>query len=112
MKKLITLAAATAFLATPAFAAKTTMDFASDQGTQTWVFDSETNMATAPDGNTGPYTYDPASGELCGESPEGKACVTFDNPTDTPEVGYASTYTVTAGPGEGMTGTATITAVE
>lgn len=108
MKKLITLAAAAAFFAVPAFATKTTMDFTSDAGTATWVFDSETNMATAPDGSTGPYTYDPATGKLCGESPEGEVCVTFDNPTDTPEVGYTSTYTVSSG----ETGTATITAVE
>lgn len=108
MKKLIALAATATFITTPAFAAKLTIDFAAEEGTQTWVLDSETDMATAPDGTEIPYTYDEEALELCGTTPDGaEMCVTFDEGAEVPEVGFSTGYTSS----DGTTGTATITAI-
>ena len=109
MRRLITLAAAAAFLAAPAFAAKVTVEFSNEDGAASWVFDQEAGMATAPDGTEGAYTFDPESLKLCGTAPDGmEVCVTFDSVEETPEVGFSTGYTLD----DGSTGTATITAVE
>ena len=109
MKKLMTLAAAAALFAVPAFAAKVTVDFTGDDGTATWIFDQESLIATAPDGTEGAYTFDTEALKLCGTDPEGmEVCVAFDSVEETPVVGFSTGYTLD----DGSTGTATITAVE
>lgn len=109
MKKLIAVSAAFAFVAAPAFATKTTIEFASDDGpVVTMTFDDETGMATDAAGNSIPYTYDEASATICGQSPDGEICATFADTETEPAVGVSSAYTTN----DGGTGTATITAIE
>ncbi|MEM7661147.1 MAG: hypothetical protein AAF292_02770 [Pseudomonadota bacterium] len=109
MKRLIAVSAALAFAAAPAFATKTTIEFASDDGTTvTMTFDDETGMATDGDGNSIPYTYDEAAATICGQSPDGEICATFTDTETEPAVGVSSAYTTNTGVG----GTATITAIE
>ena len=70
MKKVLTTIVAAGFIAAPAFAAKVTVSFASDDGTtQEWTFDDSTNMATVGDVSM-PFTFDEAAGVLCAEIPE------------------------------------------
>ncbi len=108
MKKFLAIAAAAAFMTAPAFAAKITVSFASDDGTtNVWTFDQETNTATSDSGIETSYTYDAEAGVLCADIPEaGEVCATFAEQAEA--VGDSSTYTLSTGGG----GTATITAIE
>ena len=109
MKKLTLTAAALALvLAGPAFAAKTTIEYAPDNGEKrTVVYDATTNTATEVGGESTDYTWDEAGNTLCHTAAEGTLCVTFETQTAR-EVGATSRYTTNAG----SAGTATITAIE
>ena len=112
MKKIIALAAAAGFLAAPALAASMTIEFAPTEGdAQTWTFEASSETGgtyTAPDGSTGPYTWDAEALKLCGTTEAGEEmCAKFDEANEEPAVGDASGYTAS----DGTTGTATITAI-
>ncbi|MEM6627788.1 MAG: hypothetical protein AAF719_13920 [Pseudomonadota bacterium] len=105
--KFAALIAASALMAAPAMAGVATIEFANDDGnTSTWTFNDETMMATADGVDAGAYTWDEAAATLCGATPDGEVCATFDDPKS--EVGHSSTYTLSTGGG----GTATIKALE
>ncbi|MFN3213566.1 MAG: hypothetical protein ACE37M_10700 [Henriciella sp.] len=106
MRKFFAVALAAGFIAAPAFAAKVTVSFASDDGTtQEWTFDDSTNTATMGDISAS-YTFDAEAGVLCADIPEqGEVCATFDGVAQA--VGESSGYTLSTGGG----GTATITAM-
>jgi len=111
MKTIITAASFALAAASPAFAAKITIEFAPEDGSPaaSWTFDDATMTATAPDGTTGPYTYDEEAATICGTDPNGdEVCATFTDTGVEPAVGVSSPYTMNAGPG----GVATITAME
>lgn len=112
MKKMIALAAAASFLAAPALAASMTIEFKSDSGEGgAWTFEATSEAGgtyTAPDGSTGPYTWDAEAMKLCGTMESGEEmCATFDEVSEEPAVGDTSTYTAS----DGTTGTATLTAI-
>lgn len=109
MKKMIAVSATLAFVAAPAFATKTTIEFVPDDGeTVVMTFDDETGMATDAAGTSMPYTYDEATATICGQSPDGEICATFTDSDKEPAVGVSSAYTTNTG----SAGTATITAIE
>jgi len=107
MKTLICLAAASAFMAAPAFAAKGTIEFA-PEGKDTFevILDDEAGTLTSAEG-TAPMSFDWDTNTLCAEI-EPKACATFEGEAKPPEVGAASAYTSN----DGGSGIATILAVE
>lgn len=110
MKKLMTLAAATAALAMPAIAGTMTISFANDDGSNpVMTFDDETMMATM-EGVEKPfaYTWDAEANSICGDPlGEGEVCATFTETETNIAVGTTSAYTLSTGGG----GTATVTAV-
>jgi len=107
MKKLILSTIAIAFVATPVFAAKTTVEFVSTDGEKTViVFNDEDMTAVINDADAIPYTFDETTKTICGKTKEGDTCVTFDELGR--EVGFSTGYKNTLG----VSGTATITTVE
>lgn len=106
MKKTIICGAAALSLAVlPALAASTTVEFASADGTTSVVVFNEDGTAIMNGGEPVAYTMDDATKTLCGTTPDGDICVTFEE-TGT-DVGFSTSYTDTTG----ATGTARITAV-
>ena len=106
MKKFLVAALAAGFVSAPAFAASITVSFAGDDGnTAEWTFDGE-GGATSGDLTT-TYTWDEDAATICAAIPDqGDVCATFDEKAEA--VGDTSTYTLSTG----VTGTATITAIE
>ena len=101
MKKLFTLAAATAALAMPAMAGTMTITYTEDGGSPAPVtYDSETMMATI-DGTdiTFAYTWDEGGSLLCGSDiPDvGDLCVTFEGEGAVPAVGVTYPYSADNG---------------
>jgi hypothetical protein len=113
MKKLFILAALGAFVAAPALAASTTVEFTgADGAAQVWKFKDD-GTAEGPDGATATYTWDEATRKLCatiaGETPQ-SLCLTFAPSEGTGAVGETSTYTVDGD--SGGSGSAKIVAKE
>jgi hypothetical protein len=111
MKKIVILAALAAFVAAPADAASTSVEFTNDAGEkQVWKFRDD-GVAEMPDGATAAYTWDEATRKLCatiaGETPQ-TLCATFDPTEGDGAVGETSGYTLD----DGRKGTATIIAKE
>lgn len=88
MKKMLAAATVLAFAAAPAMAEKMTIDFATAEGTATFVFDSTAGTYVGPDGTTGTYTFDEETSTLCGTSGGGELCATFEDVKQ--EVGHSS----------------------
>ncbi|MFZ5671121.1 MAG: hypothetical protein ACOY4K_16655 [Pseudomonadota bacterium] len=100
------LAAATvALMATPAFAASTTVQFDSSNGQSLTVTFDTNGTATANGGAPVAYTFDQEKKTICSVYEGQDVCVTFTEVGDT--VGFKTNYTNTLGD----SGTATITAV-
>lgn len=107
MKRLLSTAAALAFATGPALAATVTIEFAGDDGnTAVYSFDQETGVSTDAEGNTSTYTFDADTATLCGQTPQGEICATFEDAKQ--EVGHSTPYTLNIGGG----GTATVMAIE
>jgi opacity protein-like surface antigen len=111
MKKLIAVAAIAAFMASPALAASTTVEFTGEDGAaQTWKFNDD-GTAEGPDGATASYTWDEATRKLCatfaGETPQ-TLCATFEDNGGEGKVGEVAAYTLD----DGRKGTAKIVAKE
>ena len=104
-KTILCSAAALAFAAMPALAGSTTVEFAAADGTTSVVVFNTDGTATMDGGEAIPYTMDEEANTVCGQTPDGDLCATFDE-TGT-DVGFSTGYTNTAG----ATGIATITAV-
>ncbi|MEZ5946445.1 MAG: hypothetical protein R3C13_04600 [Hyphomonas sp.] len=104
MKLALALGSAIALAALPAFAASTTVEFAAADGTTSVVVFNDDGTATMDGGDPITYTMDEDTKTVCGATPDGELCATFDELGD--EVGFSTGYTNTAG----VTGTATITA--
>ncbi len=105
MRKLI-LGVAVAFIAAPVMAA-TTIEFKRDSGETVAVTLSE-GTATMPDGSTATYTYDAETNKMCFQTDgQDDRCVTFAESNPEPMVGDTVRYET----GEGVTGTATVTAI-
>ncbi len=105
---------ASAFLATAAHAAVTTVEYTgSDGASVTVAYDDATTTATVVggenDGAAAPYTFDQASNTICSSDAEGKeVCVTFDGTGEEPKAGDTASFTTN----DGRSGTATIISVE
>lgn len=113
MKKLALFVALGAFVAAPALAASTTVEFTgADGAAQVWKFKDD-GTAEGPEGATATYTFDETARKLCatiaGETPQW-ICLTFAPSEGTGAVGETSTYTVDGE--EGGSGTAKIVAKE
>lgn len=104
MRLILAAGAALALSALPAMAASTTVEFAAADGTTSIVVFSDDGTATMDGGDPITYTMNEETKTICGETPDGELCATFDELGD--EVGFATGYTNSAG----VTGTATITA--
>ena len=104
MKFLMAAGAALSLAALPAFAGSTTVEFAAADGTTTIVVFNDDGTATVGGSDPLPYTMNNDTKTVCGETPDGELCATFDELGD--EVGFSTSYTNTAG----ESGTATITA--
>lgn len=103
--RLLIAIAGLAFIATPALASSTTVEFASDSGqTSVVVFDAD-GTASVNGAAPGPYTIDQAAKKICGAVEGQELCVTFGEMGT--EVGFTTTYQNSAGD----KGKATITAV-
>lgn len=112
MRRLTILAAGSLALALPALAQSMTIEFTPDNGEPpaSWTFtstDETSGIYTAPDGSTGPFTWDAETATLCGKVEGDDMCATFDEATEEPAVGDTSTYTTS----DGETGVAEITAM-
>ena len=104
---------ASAFLATAAHAAVTTVEYSGPDGNVTVAYDDATSTATVVggenDGAAAPYTFDQASNTICSSDAEGKeVCVTFDGNGEEPKAGDTASFTTN----DGRSGTATIVSVE
>lgn len=104
MRLIMAAGAALALAALPAFAQSTTVQFVAADGTTSVVVFNDDGTATMDGGDPIPYTMDEDTKTICGETPDGSLCATFDELGD--EVGFSTGYTNT----QGVTGTATITA--
>lgn len=92
----------------PALAAQITVEFARADGTVTVaVFDDVASTVTI-DANTVPYTLDPATKTLCAAAPDGEMCVVFAELVSPMTVGFTTAYETNTG----MSGVATVTAIE
>lgn len=109
IKKICAALAITAFMTTPAFAAKISVKFESDTGeAAVYVFD-ESNMTFTVGEHSGSYSMDVEAKKLCGSVGDGEEiCATFDELGDKPEVGFSTGYKSS----DGTKGTATIVAIE
>lgn len=113
MRTYLTALAAVGLFAAPALAQSMTIEFAPDEGeAAVWMFESTSETGgvyTAPDGTTGPYTWDAEAATLCGTMEETgeEVCATFDEVGEEPAVGDTTGYTAS----DGTSGTATITAM-
>ena len=108
MKKILGLLAASTLFATAAHATVTTIAYTPTEGEAiTVAYDdaamTSTNVAT---GESGAYTYDEATGTVCGSSAGSEVCVTFENPGS--EVGHETNFSTN----DGRSGTAKIISVE
>lgn len=109
MRKLIGLATASLLIAAPALAGSMTVEFAADGETDVIVVTLvDDGTYSSSDGSTGSYTWDDETQTLCGTSEEGEVCATFEGEASEPAVGDTRAFTNTAG----MSGVATITAIE
>ena len=111
MKKLISIAVASALMIAPALAGSQTIEFTRDDGNvQTWTFNTD-GTASGPEGVTGTYTWDAEAKTLCAEiaadEPQ-KTCVTFEETQDPAAVGFTTKYSTDSG----AKGVAKIVAVE
>lgn len=104
MKLLMAAGAALTLAALPAFAQSTTVQFVAADGTTSVVVFNDDGTASMDGGDPVPYTMNEDTKTVCGETPDGELCATFDELGD--EVGFSTGYTNT----QGVTGTATITA--
>ncbi len=110
MKKLI-VGAALAFVAGPALA-DTHVEFKRDTGEANVVILKGEGVGTLGDGTTPlTYTFDPEALKMCFTVGEQSTCVVFADHIPEPTVGDSTTYTVSGGPNDGATGTATVTKV-
>ena len=106
MKLFLAASAAITLFALPAMAQSTTVEFASSDGTTALVVFYENGTASKDGGDPIPYTMDEESKTICGQTPEGDICATFDELGE--DVGFSTGFTNTAG----QSGTATITAAD
>lgn len=106
MKLFLAASAAITLFALPAMAQSTTVEFASSDGTTALVVFYENGTASMGGGDPIPYTMDEESKTICGQTPEGDICATFDELGE--DVGFSTGFTNTAG----QSGTATITAAD
>ena len=106
MRSVFAIAASLAVMSAPAYAAKFTVEFASEAGAISYTFDDEAGTFTASDGTSGTYTFDEATNKLCGTSEAGEVCATFDDVKQ--EVGFSTNYTAS----NGSSGTATVKSIE
>jgi UrcA family protein len=104
-KTILCAAAALSFTALPALAGSTTVEFVAADGTTSVVVFNTDGTASMDGGDAIKYKMDEATKTVCGETPDGELCATFEEVGS--EVGFSTGYTNTAG----VTGTATITAV-
>ncbi len=104
MRLILAAAAALAISALPALAESTTVEFAAADGTKTVVVFNADGTATMDGADPIAYTMNEETKTVCGTTPDGELCATFDELGE--EVGFSTGYTNTAG----VTGTATITA--
>ena len=103
--RLLIAIAGLALMATPALAASTTVEFASDSGQKLVVVFDGNGTATAEGAAPVAYTIDQAARKICSVYEGQDICVTFGEMGAA--VGFSTSYTNTAGD----KGTATITAV-
>lgn len=109
MKKLLALAALSGLMASPAFAAKVTVEFVPAEGDTVSIVFNDADGTTLMGEHPGTYTLNAETRELCGTGHTGETvCITLDTLEQTPAVGFSTGY-VTA---DGARGTATITAIE
>ncbi|MCI4645806.1 MAG: hypothetical protein MRY64_13585 [Hyphomonadaceae bacterium] len=108
MRKFLTLAAVGTLLAAPVFAQTMVIEFAAESGEGVTVSLADDGTYTATDGTAGTYTWDEATQTLCGKSDAGEVCATFEGEATEPAVGVSRAFSDTAG----LTGTATIIAIE
>ncbi|WP_300423012.1 hypothetical protein [uncultured Hyphomonas sp.] len=106
MKLFLAASTAITLFALPAMAQSTTVEFASSDGTTALVVFYENGTASMDGGDPIPYTMDEESKTICGQTPEGDICATFDELGE--DVGFSTGFTNTAG----QSGTATITAAD
>ncbi|MEZ5999044.1 MAG: hypothetical protein R3B98_10155 [Hyphomonas sp.] len=104
MKFVLAAGTALALAALPALAQSTTVEFVAADGTTSVVVFNDDGTATMDGGDPIPYTMDEETKTVCGETPDGELCATFDELGE--DVGFSTGYTNTAG----VSGTATITA--
>ena len=78
MKLFLAASAAITLFALPAMAQSTTVEFASSDGTTALVVFYENGTASMDGGDPIPYTMDEESKTICGQTPEGDICATFD----------------------------------
>ena len=110
MKKLITVAAATAALAMPAMAGTMTISFADEDGNSAVITFDDVSMTATTEGEDGSfdYTWDAEANAICGDpTGEGEVCITFAHTETNIAVGTTSEFTLSTG----GSGTATVTAV-
>jgi len=112
MFRLVSAVAVAALFATPAFATVTTIEFKPNDGSEavTIAFDDTSGTSTiVGSGESGAYTYDEATGTVCGTDAEGQEiCATFENPSAEPKAGDTANYTTSTG----AAGVATVISVE
>ncbi len=104
MRFILAAGAALSLAALPALAESTTVEFAAADGTVSTVVFNDDGTAVMDGGDPIPYTMNEETKTICGDTPDGELCATFDELGE--EVGFSTGYTNTAG----VTGTATITA--
>ncbi len=111
MKKTIALASILAFVAAPAIAASTSVEFTGEDGaSQVWKFNDD-GTAEGPEGASATYTWDEEGKKLCatiaGDEPQ-TVCATFEDNGGEGAVGETAGYTLD----DGRKGVAKIVAKE
>ena len=104
-KTILSGVAACAFAVMPAIAGSTTVEFSASDGTTSVVVFNQDGTASMDGGEAISYVLDAETKTVCGQTPEGDLCATFDEMGT--EVGFSTGYKNTAG----ASGTATITDV-
>ena len=104
MKMIFVAGAALAMATLPAIAESTTVEFSGSDGSTAVVIFNTDGTASMDGAPPIPYTMNEETKTVCGQSPEGEICATFNELGD--EVGFSTGFTNTAG----QSGTATITA--
>ncbi len=113
MQKIALVAALAAFVAAPAYAASSTVEFTGADGRkQVWKFNDD-GTAAGPEGATATYEWTAETKTLCGiikwpDAEPQKSCLVFDTVKEPLAVGDTSTYTAE----DGTKGSTVVVAVE